>query len=334
VFTLLSNRYTEESRLKAVTLQNGQLIFSNNACKPACVDGEALVRVHLAGICGTDLQLQQGYYPFEGILGHEFVGHIEEVKSQPDLQGKRVVGEINITCGYCSSCMAGNSSHCDNRSVLGILNKHGAFAEYLTLPVKNLHLLPDTIPDEEAVFIEPLAAALEIQQQISLGSNHKVLVVGAGKLGQIIARTLKLTGCDLTVVSRYQCQNKMLLQESIQSIHEKDIPEKQMDVVIEATGSPQGLILACQAVRPKGTVVLKSTYKQSIPVALNFSEIVVNEITIIGSRCGPFNHAIQLLAEKKLSLSSLISTTCSLEEPALAFKQASEPGIFKVLFEI
>lgn len=288
--------------MRALWLENQRLSL-REVPEPAPRSGEAVVRVLVAGICNTDLELTRGYYPFNGIPGHEFVGEVD---------GKRVAGEINAICGTCSACLAGRTTHCENRTVLGIKDRNGAFAEFLALPRQNLHAIPDSIPTEEAVFIEPLAAALRIQEQVAISPKERVLVVGHGKLGRLIARTLALTGCDLLVASRGD-----------------SAPERQFDVVVECSGNPEGFETARKAVRPRGTIVMKSTYAGELNV--NASALVVDEITLIGSRCGPFDKAIELLASRKIAVSDMIDATYPLEKAITAFGHAQRAGAMKVL---
>jgi 2-desacetyl-2-hydroxyethyl bacteriochlorophyllide A dehydrogenase len=314
--------------MQALCLQDKSLKFIDNFPQVQPEDDEALVAVRLAGICGTDLELVKGYYPYNGILGHEFVGEIIQAPTAPLRIGERVVGEINISCGICDSCAKGLTTHCKQRSVLGILNRDGAFAEYLCLPLKNLIRVPDTISDEAAVFTEPLAAALAIQKQVQILATDKVLVIGAGRLGQLIAQTLALTACDLEVVARYDKQRRLLATRNIISITETEV-QADYDIVIEATGSIEGLTLASQVVRPRGTIVLKSTYKAK--AAFNFSQIVVNEIKLVGSRCGDFEPALQLLEKKLVDPTSLIDNSYPLSRGIEAFDFARQSGILKVL---
>lgn len=314
--------------MQALCLQDKCIKYIDNFPQVQPQNDEALVRVRLAGICGTDLELVKGYYPYNGILGHEFVGEIIEAPAAPERIGERVVGEINISCGICDSCLTGLTTHCQRRSVLGILNRHGAFAEYLCLPLKNLIPVADTISDEAAVFTEPLAAALAIQEQVKIVATDKVLVIGAGRLGQLIAQTLALTACDLQVVARYDKQRQLLATRNIISIKETEV-QTDYDIVIEATGSTEGLTLACQLVRPRGTIVLKSTYKGK--TALDFSKIVVNEIKLVGSRCGSFKPALQLLEKKLVDPTILIEFSYPLNRGIEAFDFARQSGIFKVL---
>ena len=312
--------------MKALWLENNQLDL-REVPEPAR-PGEALIRIRVAGICSTDLELVKGYYPFTGIPGHEFVGEVVAADDQSWV-GKRVVGEINITCGNCEQCLNGRPTHCENRTALGISKRNGIFAEFTTLPISNLHRVPASVPDEMAVFTEPLAAALEIQQQVHVRPTDRVLVVGAGRLGQLIAQTLALTGCDLHVVARHSYQQKILVERGIRIIAEKDIQPWRWDIVVEATGSPGGYSLARQAIRPRGTLVMKSTYKGEMSV--NFSSIVVDEVNIVGSRCGPFEPALRLLEKGLVDPSVLISAEFRLGEALSAFERAAQPGVLKVL---
>jgi threonine dehydrogenase-like Zn-dependent dehydrogenase len=292
---------------------------------------EALIKIRKAGICSTDLELVKGYYPYTGVLGHEFVGEVVDAPEKSWV-GQRVVGEINATCGKCEACLNGRSTHCENRTVLGITNRDGVFAEYTTLPIENLYRVPDSVPNEMAVFTEPLAAALEIQQQIQVKPADRVLLVGAGRLGQLIAQVLALTGCDLHVVARHSYQRDLLSARSIHFIAEADIQPRKWDIVVEATGSPDGFNLARRAIRPRGTLVMKSTYKGEINV--NFSSIVVDEINIIGSRCGPFAPALRLLEKREVDPTVLISANFKLGDAVKAFDQAAQAGVLKVLIEM
>lgn len=295
---------------------------------------EVLIKIRKAGICSTDLELVKGYYPYTGVLGHEFVG---EVVSSPLPEGEglgvragdRVVGDINAVCGACEQCLNGRPTHCENRTVLGIVNRDGTFAEYTTLPVENLHKVPASVSDEMAVFTEPLAAALEIQEQVNIKPTDRVLLVGAGRLGQLIAQTLALTGCDLRVVARHTRQQELLSARGIQIVAEEEIQRWRWDVVVEATGSPSGFALARQAIRPRGTLVLKSTYKGEMNV--NFSSIVVDEVNIIGSRCGPFEPALRLMESKQVDPTVLIDAEFSLSDGVKAFERAAQSGVLKAL---
>lgn len=291
---------------------------------------EALVRVRLSGICGTDLELARGYYPFAGIIGHEFVGDVVE-SPDPSWTGARVVGEINAACGECETCRAGRPTHCERRTVLGITARDGAHAEYLRLPVGNLRLVPDSVPDEAAVFTEPIAAAVEILQQVHILPTDRVLLVGAGRLGQLVAQVLALTGAHLRVVARHDHQIAMLEARGITTIVEADVESRRWDVVVEATGSPSGFDLAARALRPRGTLVLKSTYRGEIALAL--APFVVDEITIVGSRCGPFAPALRLLERGEVDPLPLIAARYPLDRAVEAMEAAARPGTMKVLLE-
>lgn len=312
--------------MKALWLENQQLDL-RDAPEPA-KPGEALIRIRVAGICSTDLELVKGYYPFTGVIGHEFVGEVVAANDESWV-GQRVVGDINVTCGSCEQCRNVRSTHCENRTVLGIVKRNGTFAEFTTLPLSNLHRVPASVPDEMAVFTEPLAAALEIQQQVHIQPTDRVLVVGAGRLGQLIAQTLALTGCDLHVVARHAYQQKILLEREIRIIPEEDVQPWRWDIVVEASGSPGGFSLARQAVRPRGMLVLKSTYKGELSV--NFSSIVVDEINILGSRCGPFEPALRLMERGEVNPDVLIAAEFKLNEALQAFERAAQPGALKVL---
>lgn len=294
--------------------------------KPA----EALIHIRKAGICSTDLELVKGYYPYTGIAGHEFVGDVVDAPDKSWI-GQRVVGEINVVCGACVACRNGQPTHCEYRTVLGIVSRDGVFAEYTSLPLENLQRVPDSVPDEAAVFTEPLAAALEIQKQIQIKPTDRVLLIGAGRLGQLIAQTLALTGCDLRVVARHLHQQQLLSARGIRLITEDEIQPRKWDIVVEATASPDGFDLARRAIRPRGTILLKSTYKGDMKV--NFSSIVVDEITVLGSRCGPFEPALRLLESRAVDPIVLIATQYKLNEALKAFEQAAQAGVLKVLLE-
>jgi len=291
--------------------------------------GEALIRVLKAGICNTDIELTRGYYPYTGVLGHEFVGVVE---SEGQWKGRRVCGEINAACGQCEQCWGGRRTHCENRTVLGIRNRAGVFAEYLTLPFENLHAVPDSVSDDEAAFTEPLAAALEITQQIGIHSSDTVMVIGDGKLGLLCAQVLALTGSNLLVLGRHQSKLDILAARGIRAILVDDAPPARVDIVVECTGSPAGFDLARKFLRPRGTLVLKSTYAGSLTV--NMSRIVVDEITIVGSRCGPFAPALDLLARKLVDVRSLIHARYPLRDAVAAMERAQQPGLLKVLLDV
>jgi len=308
--------------------QSPSLIF---ASKPVPETGEALIRVRYAGICTTDLEILNGYLSFRGIPGHEFVGVVEE-SPDPGWIGKRVVGEINIGCGTCPVCLAGLERHCPNRRVLGILNKDGAFAEYLTLPVKNLREVPPSISDKEAVFTEPLAAALEILEQTKIEPNFSVTIIGDGKLAQLIARVLINIGVRLTVIGKHPEKLKLFADQGVITFLADEISLPKQDMVIESSGSPTGWELALSLVRPRGTIVLKSTYHKKLTT--NPANLVIDEITVVGSRCGQFEPALRLLESRTIVVDDLISAEFPLENALEALKAAQQRNALKVLLRV
>ena len=315
--------------MNAIWLENNTLSVRSNVIRPTPASGEALIKVRLAGICSTDLELVSGYYPYCGVLGHEFVGEVVGARGDPKWEGKRVVGDINISCGECQMCLMGRPHHCEQRRTLGISQYDGCFAEYCTLPITNLFEVPAGIPDETAVFSEPLAAALEIQEQVHILPGMKVLVIGAGRLGLLIAFTLNLTGCDLEVVARRDRPRAILEANHISPVYEKNVLDHQADVVVEVTGSPDGFSLARKAIRPKGTMVIKSTFKGITPVDL--SALVVDEVTLIGSRCGPHPAALRLMKRNAIDPQLLIDRVFPITDGLTAFEEAAKPGALKIL---
>lgn len=316
--------------MQGLWLENQQLELRTDIPVPEIMPGEALIRVLSAGICNTDLELKRGYYPYNGILGHEFVGIVEQ--GADNLINKRVVGEINAACGYCRYCRSGQPTHCENRTVLGIVNRNGAFADYLALPINNLHLVPDNVPTDVATFTEPVAAALEIQQQIKINPQDRVLVVGDGKLGQLVAQTISLTGCDLLAIGRHAEKLVNLENKGIKVGYVDDVEERSFDIAIDCTGNSTGFDIARFALRPRGILVLKSTYNGKL--SLDASALVVDEITLIGSRCGPFAPALELLATQKVDVQPLIHARYRLSEALTAFEVAQTRGTMKVLLEM
>ncbi len=316
--------------MQAVWL-GGDPVVRSDLPRPEPGPGQALVRVRLAGICGTDLQLMKGYYPFCGIPGHEFVGEIAAAADAPERVGERVVGEINLTCGGCRECRADRASHCLQRKVLGIRDWNGAFAQWLVLPLSNLHRVPDGVGDEAAVFTEPLAAALAIPQQVPLRPADRVLLVGAGRLGQLIARVLRLSGCDLRVIARHPRQYELLEASGIRWLPEDTVLKADYDLVVEATGSPGGFERACRALRPRGTLVMKSTYRGK--VAMDLSPLVVNEQRLLGSRCGPFAPALALMAQGLVDPLPLVEACYPLGQAPAALAHAGRRGALKVLMD-
>jgi threonine dehydrogenase-like Zn-dependent dehydrogenase len=323
-------RLSEDLLMKAIWLDD-QPQLRSDLPMPAPAAGEALVKVRLAGVCSTDLALLDGYYPFTGVLGHEFVGEITGAPTAPERVGERVVGSINISCGHCRECLACRPNHCLNREVLGIKHHDGAFAEYLCLPLDNLHRVPDVVPDRAAVFVEPLAAALEIPELVPIKPSDRVLLVGAGRLGQLIARVLALTGAELDVVARHAHQRQLLQGIGARCIEEQEVADGHYDLVVEASGAPGGFALARRALRPRGTLCLKSTYRGEVPVAL--STLVVDEIRIIGSRCGPFPAALRLLEQQRVDPTPLVDCVEPLANGVVALRRAAEQSVLKALID-
>ncbi len=315
--------------MKALRFDGNELNFLENYPNPP--EDETLVRVSLAGICGTDLEILQGYMSYVGVLGHEFVGVVEESKNK-ELVGKRVVGEINVGCDNCNSCKKGMERHCPNRTVLGILKRDGAFAEYLTLPEKNLHVIPNSITDEQAVFIEPIAAAFEIKDQVSLSPDWKVAIVGDGRLSQLIVSVLKTTCSDITCFGRHENKLERLQKLGIKThMGIKTSDEYTFDLVVEATGNGSGFLDSMKLVKPKGTVILKSTIASK--ENLDLTPAVVNEITLVGSRCGPLRPAINALESGVISVEGLIDSEYSLENFQEAFDQAKKSDTLKIVLK-
>lgn len=306
----------------AVHLEN-QRVQVHQVPKPRRPRGYARIRLSLAGICNTDLELLRGYYGFAGRPGHEFVGVVEEADT-PTWIGQRVVGEINLACHACPACQKGLERHCPTRTVLGIVKHPGAFAEYLTLPEANLLAVPPTLSDEEAVFVEPVAAACEIQEQLGRLRSERVAVLGDGKLGLLIAQVLQSGGAQVHLFGRHPA--KVAIAERRGVIAGGTGP---FDVTVDATGSAAGLATAVAMTRPRGRVVMKSTVAE--PVALDMAPVIVNEITLVGSRCGRFAPALQLLARRKIDVRPLIADRFPLAQADQAFARAAERGCLKVL---
>jgi threonine dehydrogenase-like Zn-dependent dehydrogenase len=314
--------------MKALRFENGELHIKDAAIPRR--DGEALVRVLMAGICNTDLEIVRGYAGFSGTLGHEFVGFVED-SPDPSQIGLRVVGEINAGCGICELCLAGDPRHCAGRTVLGIHNRDGAFAEYLSLPPQNLLAVPDSVSDRQAVFTEPLAAAGELLDQVEIKAAHRVAVIGDGKLGQLIARVLATTECDLVLVGKHADKLALASEIGIKTIELAALrpPAARFDFVVEASGTPSGLELALNLVRPRGAIILKSTFHGA--TKLDTWRIVVDEIRVIGSRCGRFEPALALLETGAVDLEGLIADEFPLTDGVAAMRRAQSPGTLKVL---
>jgi threonine dehydrogenase-like Zn-dependent dehydrogenase len=292
---------------------------------------EALIRVVQAGICGTDLELVRGYADFAGVPGHEFVGVVEDCETAPQWLGRRVVGEINVSCGHCRRCNEGSPTHCERRSVLGIRGRQGAFAPFITLPVANLHEVPPAVPDDKAVFTEPIAAAYRITQQVEIDGRDDVAILGDGRLGLLTAMVLAPTGCRLTVIGRHPHKLAIAQRLGAATRESDDVPAAHFDIVIEATGSPTGLAAALGAVRPRGVVVLKSTFANPPPI--DATRLVLDEIELVGSRCGPFEPALEALADGLVDPTPLIDDRYPLTDAVEAFAHAARPGTLKILLQ-
>ena len=328
--------------MQALVVASGNLRLESNYPQPEPKPGEALIKVSLCGICSTDLEIVRGYAGFTGVLGHEFVGVVERTGSTEDDQwvGRRVVGTINLGCGACDECLANGPEHCPNRTVLGIRHKDGIFADYAVLPVVNLLTVPDEIPDELAVFTEPLAAAIRIRDQITIRPTAAAAVVGPGRLGLLVAQVLSLGGTKVIVLGRRE--ESLLLPRKLGLMAElvETQSDNCYDLVVEATGNEAGFAHALRLVRPQGTLVMKSTFAGE--ATLDLTKLVVGEITVVGSRCGPFEPALRLLSQSARSATfpqpvgtiqvrPLIDAEYPLDEAVQAFEHASRPGVRKVL---
>ena len=315
--------------MRALTLNVG-LYFDSNAATPTPRNDQALLRVRRAGVCNTDLELIAGYMRFSGILGHEFVAEV--VDGADDLIGQRVVGEINVACGTCDFCRRGVPSQCRNRTTVGIDRHPGAFADYLALTRRNLHVVPDNVSDDAAVFVEPLAAALQIYEAVHLSPRDRVILIGAGKLGMLCAQVVKLIGADLAAIVRREKQARLLNHWGILAVDRSEVEPGQAQVVIDCTGTAEGFAEALDLVEPRGTIILKSTY-HGTPQA-NLTRVAVDEIRVIGSRCGPFESALRLLSAGLVDVESLIEARYPLDQGTNAFEHAAERGVFKVLLDL
>lgn len=315
--------------MRAITFDK-QLQYTDAQPDPKRESEECLIRVHMAGICATDLHITRGYQNFTGVLGHEMVGTVIEGSGQ--WKGKRVVCEINCVCRTCDLCQAGLASHCRNRTVMGIDGRDGCFADLVAMPENNLHEVPELISDEEAVFVEPLAAAYQVIKQVPIESRANIAVVGSGRLGLLVAQVLATTGCRLEVIGRNPktlllCEKRRIQATAVENL----IPRNDRDVVVECTGSPEGLGMAMSLVRPRGTIVLKSTHVGGGP---NLAAAVVNEVTILGSRCGPFPEAIQALARREIEVSFMIARAYPIDRGLEAFEASQQPENVKILLKI
>jgi threonine dehydrogenase-like Zn-dependent dehydrogenase len=311
----------------SVCLENGKVLVRNEA-RPRRPEGFALIRLLYGGICNTDIELQRGYYGFRGTPGHEFVGEVVEADDRRWV-GQRVVGEINLACGKCEWCARGLGRHCPTRTVLGIVKQPGAFREFLTLPEGNLRRVPREIPSEEAVFIEPLAAACEILDQVRIPRGAPVAVLGDGKLGLLVSQVLQAHGSQVHQYGRHKDKLRIAERSGVSTEIAKKVPVAKYEFVVEATGSSEGLRQAVQMTQPRGTVIMKSTVHGL--VSMDSAPVIVNEITLVGSRCGRFEPALKLLKDRQVRVDAMISEVLPLKSAPRAFKEAAKSGVLKVL---
>ena len=315
--------------MRAVHLENGSVTLRNVA-RPRLPEHFALIRLLYGGICNTDLELRRGYYGFRGTPGHEFVGEVVQATDR-GLVGKRVVGEINLACGVCEWCARSLARHCPRRTVLGIVKHPGAFRDFLTLPERNLHVVPPEIPTEHAVFIEPLAAACEILDQVNIPKGEAVAVLGDGKLGLLIAQVLHAAGAAVHHYGRHRAKLRISESAGVETRTTAKRPAAAYDWVVDATGSSEGLQQAVRMTRPRGTLIMKSTVHGM--VGIDTAPIVVNELTLVGSRCGRFAPALGLLQSGKVRVGEMISEILPLQDAARAFDLAGQKGVLKVLLK-
>lgn len=309
---------------------DGTVRLENNLPDVQPTSDQALLKIRVAGICNTDLELIKGYMGFSGILGHEFVGEV--ASGSAHLLGKRVVGEINVADGTCEFCQRGIPSQCTNRTTVGIDRHAGGFADYLALSERNLHIVPDTVSDSSAVFVEPLAAALQVIESTHISPRDRVIVIGAGKLGMLVAQVLKLTGADVVVIVRREKQAQLLNQWGIPAVGKEDLALKSADLVVDCTGTADGFADSLSLIKARGTLVLKSTYV-GLPQA-DLTRVVIDEIRVIGSRCGPFEAAIRLLQSNVVDVESLIESRYDLNDALKAIDHAGQKGALKVLLDV
>ncbi len=312
----------------SVCLENGKVLVRKQA-RPRRPEGFALIRLLYGGICNTDIELQRGYYGFRGTPGHEFVGEVVEADDQRWV-GERVVGEINLACGRCAWCARGLGRHCPTRTVLGIVKQPGAFREFLTLPERNLRRVPREIPSQEAVFVEPLAAACEILDQVRIPRGSAVAVLGDGKLGLLASQVLQAHGTQVHQYGRHKDKLRIAELSGVSTEIAKKLPVAKYEFVVEATGSSEGLRQAVQMTQPRGTVIMKSTVHGL--VSIDSAPVIVNEITLVGSRCGRFEPALKLLKSRKVRVDAMISDVLPLKSAPRAFQEAAKSGVLKVLF--
>ncbi|MBF0215201.1 MAG: alcohol dehydrogenase catalytic domain-containing protein [Magnetococcales bacterium] len=318
--------------MRAVLCEEGRARLESVWPVPAPTAGEARIRVRLAGICATDQAILKGYASFSGILGHEFVGEVESAPDAPEWVGRRVVGEITVACGVCSACRRLERGHCEARRVMGIRQRDGVFADWVVVPVENLHVVPEGVSDRMALFTEPLAAAVEIVQQSHVRPTDRVVVIGDGKLGLLVAQVVALTGCELWVIGRHVRKWPVLEARRIPVLLESALPDGlRVDWVMECSGRPEGLALARRLVRPRGRVVLKSAHL--VPLSVDLAALVVDEISWIGSRCGPFPAALRLLERELVTVEPLIEAVYRLDRAMSALEHANARGALKILLQ-
>jgi threonine dehydrogenase-like Zn-dependent dehydrogenase len=312
--------------VRALRWDGARLALARDIPDPVPGPGEALVRVHLAGICRTDIEITRGYLGFRGTPGHEWVGQVVAAPD-PAFVGARVVGEINLACGTCPTCRADLGRHCPTRRVLGIVGADGALADLIAIPATNLHRVPDHVPDLEAVFTEPLAAAHEILDQVPAVAGARVVVLGDGKLGLLVAQVLQSAGAKVLLAGRH---DEKLSRARALGVRTGE-PEPGADMVVDATGAPDGLRSALALVRPRGTVVLKTTIAGEH--GLDLAAAVINEVTLVGSRCGRFAPALEALAAGRISVAPLVDAVYPLDDAPDAFRRATMAGTLKVLVD-
>jgi threonine dehydrogenase-like Zn-dependent dehydrogenase len=318
------------TKLRVLVFNGKELEFVKNYPDPIIKENEALVKVLKAGICNTDIEILKGYIGFKGVLGHEFVGKVVDSKNK-DIIGKKVVSEINCPCGTCEYCMSGLSNHCPTRTVIGIAGKDGIFADYINLPIENLHIVPDELPDEDCVFVELIAACFRVLQQIHIKPTDNVVILGDGKLGSIMARVLRLTCCNLTLAGLDPKKIDKSSHLGIKTCLSSKLKSKS-DFVIECTGTPKGLSMSKELVKPSGTIVQKSTFSSTYN--LDISRYVVDEIRVVGSRCGPFEPAIRALQMGLIKVQDLIDSIFPFDQALSALARAQQKDSMKVLMDM
>ncbi|HSG14704.1 MAG TPA: alcohol dehydrogenase catalytic domain-containing protein [Anaerolineae bacterium] len=313
--------------MQALYVENGRVHYRTDHPAPSVAEDQSLIRVSLAGICSTDLEIVKGYAGFEGVLGHEFVGVVEE--GPDEFRGRRVVGTINLGCRTCSICLGQGPEHCPHRTVLGIIGHDGAFADYLALPVANLLPVPDEVPDHSAVFVEPLAAAIRIREQVMVSPSDRTAVIGPGRLGMLAGLVLALGGTQVVMLGRREESLELPRRMRLEARLAADCKDSSFDLVVEATGNRGGLGEALRLVKPLGTLVMKSTYAE--PADVDLTKLVVGELSVIGSRCGPFAPSLRMLARGEIDTAPLVEAEYALGNGLEALDHAARPGVRKIL---